>query len=111
LGRRLEGTAGALDIGPVTYDPGVLRPDGQMGAFRVTARGPHPGCGRLPETVTGTGENETAALRDLDDRLRGREDSGGYLDALRQRVRLARLRAGRGLSSRALRNKHGLHAS
>jgi hypothetical protein len=43
----------------------------------------------MPQTVTGTGEDETAALRDLDDRLRGREDSGGYLDALRQRVRLA----------------------
>jgi hypothetical protein len=32
---------------------------------------------------------QATALRDLDERLRGRQDSGGYLDALRRRVRLA----------------------
>ena len=69
-------------LGPVVYDPGRF-------AFSVTARGPHPGRGKVPVAVSGTGEDETAALRDLDDRLRGREDFGGYLDALRQRVRLA----------------------
>ena len=41
---------------------------------------PWPG---IPVTVSGTGMDEIAALRDLDDRLRGREDSGGQLDALR----------------------------
>ena len=35
----------------------------------------------------GTGEDEMAALRDLDDRLRGCADSGSYLPALRQRYR------------------------
>ena len=76
-------------VGPVTYDPGVVRPDGLMGAFCVTARGPHPGRGKMPVTVSGTGEDEVAALRNLDERLRGRHDSGGALEALRQRVRLA----------------------
>ena len=58
-------------VGPVTYDPGVVRPDGLMGAFSVTARGPHPGRGKAPTTVSGTGADEAAALRDLDARLRG----------------------------------------
>lgn len=73
-------------VGPVTYDPG-------RHAYSVTARGPHPGRGKVPQAVTGTGEDEIAALHDLDDRLRGRQDSGGYLDALRQRVRLAYVQA------------------
>jgi hypothetical protein len=64
-------------------------PVGLWAAFSVTARGPHPVCGKMPTTVSGTGEDETAALRDLDARFRGREDTGGYLVALRQRVRLA----------------------
>jgi hypothetical protein len=38
-------------IGPVTYDPGAH-------AFSVTARGPHPGRGKAPQTVTGNGEDE-----------------------------------------------------
>lgn len=76
-------------VGPVTYDPGALRKYGQMGAVRVTARGPHPGRGKAPQTVAGTGEDETAARCDLDARLRGRDDSGGYLPELRQRLRLA----------------------
>ena len=76
-------------IGPVTYDPGVLHRDGQMGAFHVTARGPHPGRGKVPQTVTGTGEDETAAPRDLDATLRGaRPAPGSYLEDLRARLRL-----------------------
>ena len=53
-------------------------------------RGPNPGRGKAPQTVTGTGEDATAALRDLDDRLRGvpRPD-GGRMDELRRRLRLA----------------------
>ena len=34
--------------------------------------GPLPGRGKAPEIVTGTGVDEVAALRDLDDRLRER---------------------------------------
>ena len=82
MGRCTRGSPACWHVGPVTYDPGVP-------AFSVTARGRHPGRGKMPQTVAGTGEDEIAALHDLDARLRGREDSGGYLDALRQRVRLA----------------------
>lgn len=82
MGPRTRGPA-RWHVGPVTYDPGVR-------AWSVTARGPHPGRGKAPETVTGTGEDEAAALRALDDRLRGvpRPD-GGRIDELRRRLRLA----------------------
>jgi hypothetical protein len=76
-------------VGPVTFDPGVLRSDGQRGAFSVTARGPHPGRGKAPVTVSGTGNTEEAALRDLDDRLHGvPKPDGTRLDELRGRLRL-----------------------
>lgn len=70
-------------LGPPSYSPADH-------AWHVTARGPHPGRGKHPQTVTGTGEDEVAALRDLDDRLRGvpRPD-GGQMDALRGRLRFA----------------------
>src|SRR5438093_6505819 len=65
------------------FDPGVP-------AFSVTARGPHPGRGKAPQTVSGTGEDETSALRDLDDRLRGvPKPDGTRLDELRRRLRIA----------------------
>jgi hypothetical protein len=32
-------------------------------------RGPHPGRGKTPETITGTGEDELAAMTDLRIRL------------------------------------------
>lgn len=71
------------NVGPVTFDPG--RP-----AWSVTARGPHPGRGKAPQTVSGTGEDEVAALRDLDGRLRGvPHPDGGRMDELRRRLRLA----------------------
>jgi hypothetical protein len=77
-------------VGPVTYDPGVVRPDGLMGAYSVTARGPHPGRGKAPVTVSGTGADEAAALRDLDDRLRGvPKPDGTRLEEIRRRLRLA----------------------
>ena len=95
-------------VGQPSVDPGVLRADGYRGAWSVTARGPHPGRGKAPQTVTGTGEDETAALRDLDDRLRGvPKPDGTRLDELRRRLRLAyvdgaekwtRENIGRGLS-------------
>ena len=46
----------------------------------------------MPVRVMGTGEDELAALRDLDDQLRGvpRPD-GGRMDELRRRLRLAYL--------------------
>ena len=70
-------------VGPVTHDPGVH-------AFSITARGPHPGRGNSPVTVSGVGEDETAALRDLDDRLRGvPKPDGTRLDELPRRLRFA----------------------
>jgi hypothetical protein len=63
-----------------------------MGAFSVTARGPHPGRGKAPVTVSGTGDDETASLRDLDDGLRGvPKPEGNRMDELRKRLRLAYL--------------------
>jgi hypothetical protein len=70
-------------------DPGALRSDGHLGAWSVTARGPHPGRGKAPRTLTATGETEVDALLDLDARLRGTWEPGGRLEELRQRLRLA----------------------
>jgi hypothetical protein len=78
-----EALPGRWHVGPVTYDPG-------RHAFSVTARGRHPGRGKMPQTVSGTGEDEIAALRDLDDRLRGvPHPDGSRLEELRRRLRLA----------------------
>src|SRR5829696_5299982 len=77
-------------LGRPSYDPGVLRAYGYRGAWSVTARGPHPGHGKSPQTVRGIGEDETAALRDLDERLRGvPKPDGTRLDELGRRLRLA----------------------
>jgi hypothetical protein len=47
------------------------------------------GRGKIPQTVTGTGADEAAALSDLDDRLRGvPHPDGSRMDALRARIRL-----------------------
>jgi hypothetical protein len=70
-------------VGPVTFDPG-------RHAWSVTACGPHPGRGKHPETVSGTGEDEIAALRALDDCLRGvPHPDRDRLEELRRRLRLA----------------------
>ena len=49
-------------VGPTSYDPGI-------GRWSYTARGSHPGRGKYPETITGTGEDELAAMVDLRIRL------------------------------------------
>ncbi len=49
-------------LGPTSYDPGI-------GRWSYTARGPHPGRGKYPETVTGTGPDELAAMADSAARL------------------------------------------
>ena len=49
-----------------------------------------PAAARYRRGSPGTGEDETAALRDLDDRLRGvPKPNGTRLEELRQRLRLA----------------------
>ncbi len=53
-------------VGPTSYDPGT-------GRWTWTARGPHPARGKYPETITGTGEDELAAMIDLRIRLDERQ--------------------------------------
>jgi hypothetical protein len=77
------------NVGPPTYDPGIVGAPGQLGAFSVTARAPHPGRGKQPLTVTRTGDTEEEALRDLDGLLRGSGMPAGRMDDLRARLRLA----------------------
>ena len=101
-------------VGPVTYDSG-------RHAWSVTAHGPLPGRGKVPKVATGTGEDEVAALRDLDDHLRGvpRPDCG-RMEELNRHLRRAFVtgteadslkRLGRGLTAdeleRALRRYPG----
>jgi len=57
-------------------------------AWLVTAWGPQPGRNKAQQAVIGTGDTAVAALRDLDDRLRGVPRSkGGRMDELRRRLR------------------------
>ena len=65
-------------VGPTSYDPGI-------GHWTRTARGPHPGRGKMPETVTGIGRDELAAFTDLDIRLEIRRRAA-KLDRPRPRV-------------------------
>src|SRR6476646_5424688 len=72
-------------VGPPTFDPGVA-------GWSVTARTVAASRLKRPETVTGTGVDETAALRNLDDRLRGVPQPNGSRMAERERrIRLAYL--------------------
>jgi hypothetical protein len=45
-------------VGPTSYEPGT-------GRWTWTAHGRHPGRGKTPERLTGTGEDELAAMPDL----------------------------------------------
>ena len=101
----LEALPARWHVGPVTYNPGRY-------AWSVTAHGPLPGRGKVPEFVSGSGADEVAALRDLDDRLRGvPKPDGGRLEELNRRLRQAYLqgaeedsqkRLGRGLTGEEL---------
>ena len=68
-------------VGPTSYDPGT-------GRWSFTARGPHPGRGKMPETIIGTGEDELAAMTDLAIRLDERRRSD-QLAAIDRRGRAA----------------------
>lgn len=69
-------------LGPTTFDPG-------RHLWFVTARDGTRGRGRLPVTASGSGVDETAALRDLNDRLRGvPQPDGSRFDEFRRRARL-----------------------
>jgi len=68
-------------VGPTSYDPGI-------GRWSYTTRGPHPGRGKYPETITGTGEDELAAMTDLRIRLDERRKAE-RLDDIDRRGRAA----------------------
>ena len=85
MGRRPRGIARRLDRRPADVRPGVP-------GWSVTARSVAHSRRRPPQTVTGTGVDETAALRALDDRLRGVPQPNGSRMAERERrIRLAYL--------------------
>jgi hypothetical protein len=84
-------------LGPTSYDSGT-------GRWTYSARGPHPGRGKYPETITGTGVDELAAMTDvrirLDERRRVRSSPTSTGAAVRlsskePRSGLLRSRAGR----------------
>jgi hypothetical protein len=68
---RDDAWAGVHEALPARWHVGPPSRDPHTAALGITAHGPHPGRGKMPQTVTGTRETETDALRDLDDRLRG----------------------------------------
>lgn len=66
--------------------------DPLLGTWSVTALQRAHGRLAVAITVTGTGPDEVAALRDLDGQLRGiPKPDGTALDAMRRRLRLAYL--------------------
>lgn len=81
----------------VASPPSIAEP--LLKTWSVTAIGLHPGRGKMPQTVTGTGPDEVSALRDLDEKLRGVDQSKGtWLRELRQRLRAVLRRGRRGMS-------------
>jgi len=85
-------------VGPPTYDPARRQ-------WSVTARSPTPGRRRAAATVSGTGEDELAALSDLDARLRGTPrpaDDAAKREALNRRLRLAFYQGAEDESRRAM---------
>jgi hypothetical protein len=84
-------------VGPPTFDHGVP-------GWSVTARSVHYNRRKPPPTVTGTCVDEIAALRALDDRLRGVPKPDGSRMAERERrIRLAYLEGAESWSRDTLR--------
>lgn len=72
-------------VGRPSFDPAG---DGRWSVTAVDARS--TGRGKISHSVSGGGTTEDAALRDLDDRLRGvPKPDGTRLDELRRLLRLA----------------------
>ena len=100
-------------VGKPSYNP-------ERKVWSVTAWGPLASRGKAPRSVSGTGEDEAAALRDLDDRLRRvRQPRRGRVDELRQQLRMAYVEGaeawamendGRSLTLDELRRVIGRHA-
>lgn len=84
-GRLHEAMPARWTVGHPSYDPG--RP-----GWSISAVGPNRGRGKLPTFVSGLGDNELAAVRDLDARLRGEHAEGPRrLDEFRATLRLSYL--------------------
>lgn len=73
-------------VGLAAYDPSAH-------SWSVSAVGSHSGRGKMPRSVTGTGDDELSAVPDLDAELRGEriDRPPTSLEALRARLRLAYL--------------------
>jgi hypothetical protein len=80
--------------GPSARSPSILASSDPTATPCVQRDGPRTSSrGKAPQTVSGTGDDEVAALRDLDDRLRGvPKPDGSRMDELRRRLRLAYVR-------------------
>jgi hypothetical protein len=64
--------------------------DARLAAWSVSAWGPQLDPGRAQQSVTGIGESEVAALRNLDARLRGASmPNGDRIEELRRQLRMA----------------------
>jgi hypothetical protein len=82
-GRLHEALPARWTVARGSYNPGERR-------WSMSAVGPDRGRGRLPTFVSGYGETELDAIRDLDARLRGEHSDGPRkLEELRARLRLA----------------------
>lgn len=82
-GRLHEALPARWTVARGSYNPGERR-------WSMSAVGPDRGRGKLPTFVSGFGETELDAVRDLDARLRGEHSDGPRkLDELRARLRLA----------------------
>jgi hypothetical protein len=57
---------------PAGWVPGLPSYDPGTGTWSCTVRGPDPGRGSAPETITGTGDDKVAALVDLATQLERR---------------------------------------
>jgi hypothetical protein len=92
-----EALPAGWEVGLPSYSP-------ERRAWEVSAVNERTtGRGKLPQTVTGTGEDDIAALRDLDDRLRGvPQPDGSQMDELRRRLRFAYAQGADEWSPRAL---------
>lgn len=84
-GRLHEAMPARWTVGQPSYDPGRR-------GWSISAVGPDRGRGKLPTFVSGFGEDELAAVRNLDARLRGEQAAGPRrLDELRATLRLSYL--------------------
>jgi len=75
---------------PAGWRVGLTSRDTLTGGWAASAVGPHPGRGKVPESIRATGDDEPSALLDLAAALRVvPAPRGTAMDELRARLRLA----------------------